>query len=363
MARRLGLLVNPIAGMGGPVALKGTDDPEEARRLGADPVTPDRARRFVEAVLHRAPDVHWVTAGAPMGEDVLQACGEPAMVAYAPTEPTTPEDTREAARALRDAEVELLVFVGGDGTAADIVDGVDASLPVLGVPGGVKMYSGVFAGTPEEAATVALSWDGTSDREVLDIDEDAYRRDDLQVDLHGVLRVPTHRLVQAGKEAGASEDLEREALAQAAADLVRDAPGVTHVLGPGTTLGAVKAALGFQGTLLGFDVWRDGDVVARDAAAPALLQLPTPVRIWLAPLGGQGFVLGRGNQQVTPDVLRRAGPDAIRVLATPGKLRDLDGLRVDTGDPDLDAGFPRHLRVRTGPGRERLVRVRQGVQT
>lgn len=352
---RIGLVVNPVAGMGGPVGLKGTDDPERARQLGAEPVTPDRARRFVEAVQARDGDVTWFTAGPPMGEDVLVEAGEPAVGVHSPRRPTTPGDTREAARALVEAGVDLLVFVGGDGTAADVAEAVDREVPVLGVPSGVKMYSAVFAETPEAAARVALDAETAGDREVLDIDEEAYRGDELDVSLRGVLRVPVHGAVQASKSPSAGDEVEREHLAAAVAEAVRDAPGTTHVLGPGTTLAAAKEALGIEPTLLGFDAWRDGEVLARDAAEGDLLELPLPARIWLAPLGGAGFVLGRGNQQVTPAVLRRVGVDGVAVVATPAKLDGLDGLRIDSGDPDLDGAFPSYLEVRTGRGRTRMV--------
>ncbi len=358
---RLGLLVNPIAGMGGAVGLKGTDDVARARELGAEPVARERALRFVEAVEARGEAVVWVTAGAPMGEDVLEAAGVSTLAAYAPGHPTTPADTRRAVEALLGFDVDLLVFVGGDGTAADVAQALSGrgdGPPVLGVPSGVKMYSAVFAGTPEEAASVALAWDDVEEREVLDIDEEAYRRDQLEVKLEGVLRVPVHGAVQAAKDVGASPAVEREAVAEAVAERVREEPGVSHVLGAGSTFQAVKEALGFEGTLLGFDVWREGEVVVRDAAERDLLEVTLPARVWVTPLGGQGFVLGRGTQQVSPAVLRRVGVEHVTVAATASKVASVGELRVDTGNRSLDEAFPGFLRVLTAPGREQMVRVR-----
>jgi NAD+ kinase len=353
--RRIGLVVNPIAGMGGPVGLKGTDDPERARELGAEPVTPDRARRFVEALRERGAEVTWYTAGEPMGEEVLAEAGEHAVGVHAPNRPTTAEDTREAARALVDAGVDLLVFVGGDGTAADVAEAVDREVPVLGVPSGVKMYSAVFAETPERAARAVVDADGVEAREVLDIDEEAYRRDELAVQPRGVIDVPVHGAVQSSKSPSGDDAGQREHLAEAVAEAIRGEPGTTHILGPGTTLAEVKRELGMEPTLLGFDAWRDGEVRARDADEAALLEVPLPARVWLTPLGGSGFVLGRGNQQVTPAVLRRVGVDAVTVAATASKLDGLDEVRVDAGDPDLDEGFPAYLEVRTGRDRTRMV--------
>jgi len=342
--------------MGGAVGLKGTslDVLEEAVRRGAKPRTPGRVREFLAYLAGRA-DVLWVTCAGEMGETHLEQAEESCIVAYTPSTPTSPEDTRKGAEALLVNGVDLLVFVGGDGTATDVALAVQGRVPILGIPSGVKMYSAVFAETPQAAALVVQDgWDTAEEREVLDLDEEAFRADTFRVALKAVAKVPAHAAVQAGKVAGADNDIEQETLAAALEESLE--PGVTYVVGAGTTLYTLKERLG-GGTLLGLDAYRDGKLVARDVAEADILALPEPLSILVSPIGHQGFVLGRGNLPLTPRVLRRAGAQGVVVAATPTKLRGLDALHVDTGDATLDAQFAKYFRVVTGYGATRLMRV------
>ncbi len=356
--RRVGFLVNPVAGMGARVGLKGTDGVlDEAVRRGARPVAQERALAFLSA-LRSGPA--WVTAAGAMGEDALAEAGHSAMVVYSPASAATDgADSRAAAAAIRDAGVDIVVFVGGDGTAADVASGVGESVPALGVPSGSKMYSAVFADTPAAAArVVGQGFDETAPQDVLDVDERAYRDGDLRVALRARLAVPRHHAVQGGKSAGADDEVEQESLALAVAESLR--PGVTYVLGAGGTMMGVKRAIGVGGTLLGIDAVRDGRLVARDAGEADILALPGPVVVVVSPIGRQGFVLGRGNLPISPSVLRRTdGPGALVVVATPTKLLETTEIKVDSGDAAFDARFPPFLRVLTGFGASKLVRVRR----
>lgn len=386
---KLGLLVNPIAGLGGAVGLKGTDaKADEARALGAAERAHPRAVAFLRA-LSGEPTVF--TAGGRMGDDACAEAGVSAIVVHTPAEPTNASDTREAAVALAKAGVDLIVFAGGDGTAADVAAGLDGwmrerqgegsgegsgagsslaqsaaalagrTVPVLGIPAGVKMYSAVFADTPQAAAQVAESFDSAAIREVLDIDEDAFRRGELKIALKGALLVPTHARVQASKSAGDDDDVEAQSLGRAVAEVLE--AGHTYVLGAGTTMMHVKDALGIGGTLLGLDVvWLDEEakphVVKRDATEADLLEIETGFELVLSPIGAQGFFLGRGNLPLSPAVLARlAIPGDVRVVATPWKLLHTPALKVDTGDPMIDARFPRYLRVLTGFAQSKMIPV------
>lgn len=358
--RRIGLIVNPVAGLGGAVGLKGTDGKvEAARRLGARERAHPRAVAFLRALPESAT---LLTAGGSMGDDACAAADVSALVVYSPREPTTASDTKEAARALADAGVDVLVFVGGDGTAADVAAGLaGTSVPALGVPAGVKMYSAVFADTPGSAALVAETFDKTEPQEVLDIDEEAFRQGELRVALKGALLVPTHQRMQAGKVAGEDDEVEVETLAHAVVEAL--VPGRVYVLGAGTTMLEVKRALGLDGTLLGLDAVRidapgAATLLVKDAREADLVALEESIDLVLSPIGSQGFFLGRGNLPLTPAVLSRVAiPDAVHVVATPWKLLMTPTLKVDTGDHDIDRKFPQYIRVMTGHGQTKLMRV------
>ncbi len=327
----IGVVVNPIAGMGGRVGLKGTDgNVAEARRRGAEPRAPDRAREALRSLHRRAPEVSVFTAAGVLGERAARDVGYEPEVVYEPadrnhraesadspsaTEPATAEttaaDTRAAVRALLERDVDLIFFVGGDGTAVDVAEVLEADggdTPMLGVPAGVKIYSSVFGVTPADAGRIAAEFDRVERREVNDIDEDAYREGEVRTALKAIVPVPVAPAVQSGKQvsSGSVDSL--------AAGFAREVePGRTYVFGPGSTVGAIEAELGIDPSPLGVDVWRaaetggsggsDGDaggpspehgeLLVRDAAESDILAvLADPVTIVVSPIGGQGFISG-----------------------------------------------------------------------
>ena len=353
---RIGVVVNPIAGLGGRVGLKGTDGKvEEARARGAEPRAPDRARRALAELAARAPDATLLAWGGPMGADTAREAGFEPCVLGAPVEAeTTPADTRRAVEAFLDHDADLVLFVGGDGTAADVAEALSDldsnATPMLGVPAGVKVYSSVFAVSPEDAAVIASTFTRVEEREVMDIDEDEYREGEVHPELRAVAWVPVAEDLQSSKQTGGGSV---EALAEGVAQGVRE--GVTYVLGPGSTVGAVKRALGFEGSPLGVDVWRDGEVLVRDGSeAEILAALGEENVVVVSPIGGQGFVFGRGNPQLSPAVIRRCD---LQIVASRAKLDDIGVLRVDTDDPDLDATFSGWTRVRVGRVEQRMMEI------
>jgi NAD+ kinase len=354
--RRIAVVVNPIAGMGGRVGLKGTDGKvAEARARGAEQRAPERARAALTALSEMAVDIDLLTYGDPMGASLVREAGFEPEILGSPADPerTTSEDTRAAVRAFVDAGVDCVLFVGGDGTAVDVAETLDElgdETPILGVPAGVKVYSSVFGVSPRAAGRIAATFAETEPAEVNDIDEDAFRGGEVVTELRAVATVPVADQRQSAKQLGGGTV---ETLAEGVAESVQE--GVTYVLGPGSTVGAVKERLGFEGTTLGVDVWRDGEVLALDAAESDILAaLGEQNVIVVSPIGGQGFVFGRGNQQLSPAVIERCD---IEVVASRRKLDDIGTLRVDTGDPDLDASLSGWLQVRVGRYERRLVEV------
>lgn len=363
--KTLGVIINPIAGMGGSVGLHGTDG--EARRraeaLGAVPIAGRRAVRGLRR-LGDAPGARVLAAGGPMGEDIVRSLGWAAETAGPPPSvPTTREDTQAAARAMREAGVDLLLFAGGDGTARDIAEAVGRRTPLLGIPTGVKMHSAVFGGVPEAAGELAARFlqdpGGVSlrTREVLDVEPDSG-----EVGGFLLASVPYARgLLQSGKATSpAGDDRCLELLCAEIAGEME--PDRLYILGPGATVGLILEHLGLEGTTTGVDAVANGQLAIRDASESQLLELLAgggEATIILGVIGGQGFLLGRGNQQLSPPVVRRVGEDNVIILAGEEKLRNLDPplLRVDLGVEKPDPALLGYRRVRTAPGRSIMMKV------
>lgn len=360
---RVGLIVNPIAGLGGPAALKGTDtDWRRAVDAGYEAQAGVRAARFVAAVRAQGgTHVEWTTCPDAMGVPDLPVVASAPVRAFGES---SAADTRAAAAALRDAGMDLICFVGGDGTAGDIAAAVADTVPCLGVPGGVKITSAVFAHDLDEAgwlvAHLAAGFE-TVPRDVTDLDEDSYRAGRLDTRLVGSLRVPLSPLVQGGKAATSIETSLDGLVDMVLRDWHADA---LWLVGAGSVCHAVKKKFWGTPTLLGVDAVQGDRIRHSDLDAHAAERLVAEARaagqdvhIVLSIIGGQGVLLGRGTQILSPAVLRAAGWDRIHVVAPPEKLMGLRGLVVDTGDAALDASAPKFLRVVAGWNETRLVRV------
>ena len=363
---KIGLVVNPVAGMGGPLALKGTDGADtlaRARELGAEPRAQERMERALSAALPLPAGAVFLAAGGAMGGNALQRLTLPCETVYAPHGETTAADTRSAVRAMCAAGADLIVFAGGDGTARDVCSAIKAAVPVIGVPAGVKIHSSVYAVTPERAGQLLNRFAAgiareTTEAEVVDLDENAYRRGEVTSRLYGTMLVPLDRLrMQSRKSGGAGAGV--SALGAWLAQEMR--PGRLYLIGAGTTTRAVTDALGLRGTLLGVDAVKDGRLIAADCSERDLLRLIEPgnTSAVVSVIGGQGHFLGRGSQQFSPAVLRAVGIGNIIVAAAAEKLDALfpRPLHVDTGDPSLDAELCGYIRVVTGWGQSRMMRV------
>ena len=346
----VGLLVNPVAGMGGAVGLKGTDGKEivnRAKSLGAKPVAPKRAEVFLSELKPVKNEVQLVVGAGSMGEDEAESSGFTYTVLGEGKKETSAEDTVAIAKKMVDAGVSLLVFCGGDGTARDILKAVGMALPVLGVPTGVKMHSAVFAVNPQAAARVVIRFLYETlplrEAEVMDVDEQAFRAGSVSAELYGYVLAPYEpHLIQANKIASpmtASELRNHAAIGVYIIETMK--PDVVYIIGPGTTTRTIGDLLDAKKTLLGVDLFCNKKIVANDVNEKQILEEieGKTAQIIVTPIGGQGFIFGRGNQQISREVIRRVGLDNIIVVATEGKLRSLSSLRVDTGDPALDAAF------------------------
>lgn len=412
----IALVVNPVAGIGGPAGLAGSDGAEVQRLAiarGAHSRAQERATMALRVLAARHPALVIATAAGAMGADAVRAAGLVPWVVHEPASTTTASDTSAAVAALAAAGATLILVAGGDGTLRDAAAGLaalrdadadadadaaadadadageparaggsvehtpasagspasgwrDAGQPaVLGIPSGVKMYSPVFAVSPRAAGSLAADWADavlpTTEREVLDVDEAAMRRARVEPQLFGMLRVP-FRVGRTQARKAATPASEAAAVAAAARSAVeRMRPGVRYLLGPGGTTAEIARRLGLEKSPLGVDVILDGRRLLPAASEAQLLDEISrgPAQAVVTVIGGQGFLLGRGNQQLSAAVISALGDDPLMVVAPEQKLIDLHGraLIVETGDPAVDERLSGHIRVITGAATTSLYAV------
>ncbi|MEM3725355.1 MAG: ATP-NAD kinase family protein [Candidatus Bathyarchaeia archaeon] len=367
--KTVGFVVNPVAGMGGAVGLKGTDGKailEKAVSLGAKPIAPVRAEFFLSELKPIREKIRLVVGAGKMGEDEAKGYGFTYTVFGERKRETSAEDTIEIAEKFKDIGASLLVFCGGDGTARDIFKAVNTGLPVLGVPTGVKMHSAIFATDPKAAAKIvtAFLFEGLplKEAEVMDVDEEAFRKGRISAELYGYMLVPYEpSLIQSAKMASPITENELRNQAAIAIYIIENMqPDVIYIIGPGTTTRTIGDLLDAKKTLLGVDLFCNKKLVAKDVNEKQILEKirGKKAQIIVTPIGGQGFIFGRGNQQISPKVIRQVGINNIIVVATKSKVENLKSLRVDTGDPNLDEELRKHqLKIIVDYKTERVMRV------
>jgi len=371
---KLGFIVNPIAGMGGRVGLKGTNGvSKNAIALGAKPIATVKAVEFLERLkeLELAANMDLITCPGVMGGDEVKSVGLKAQILpMSLKSETTAEDTKTAVKHMVALNVDLVVFVGGDGTAKDILDAMagSISLPVLGVPSGVKMYSGIFAASSRDAADVVQAFmeksAQTMDFEIIDVDEEAVRNDRLSVRLYGFLKGPFVPMRLLGSKQVSPETLdEHENQMAVARFIVEDMDSkATYILGPGTTVKCIADLLGVEKTLLGVDIYYNKTVMKDVNEKRILSEVKDWKNLWivLSPIGRQGMLLGRGNQQISSEIIKKVGKERIIVAATRSKIQGIEGgvLRVDTGDAEVDEMLRGYIKVAIDYREWRLMEVR-----
>jgi predicted polyphosphate/ATP-dependent NAD kinase len=359
--KRIGLIINPVAGMGGAVGLKGTDGIGTLRRslkLGAVPRSAEKVGITLEELLPVKSEFSFITCPGTMGQQTVTKKGFDCMLVEMELKrDTRAGDTIRAARELKKMGADLIAFAGGDGTARDIHEAVGNSILVLGIPAGVKIHSGVFASHPSRAGKLLREFilgklTVSQEAEVMDIDEALYRKGILSSKLYGYLKVPASRHSMQNRKTGSipGDEYYQEAISH---DLVEHMEqDLYYLVGPGTTTRTFMNTLGIKGTLLGVDLVHRNRLVGKDLNEGQILERirDRETRLVITPTGGQGFILGRGNQQLSSEVLRIIGKENIIILATPEKIGSLAGrpLLIDTGNPALDRELSGHYRIITG---------------
>lgn len=360
--KRLGFIVNPVAGIGGKVGLKGSDGADilkKALELGAVRESGQKALVAMKILKEAETEFKIYTWPREMGEDVCREAGLEAEVLGSITSgATTPEDTIRAAKEMRALGLDLILFVGGDGTARNIMDAVGTDAAALGIPAGCKIHSGVYALNPKTAGKLLVEYaqgkvKETKLAEVMDIDESQFRNGVVQARLYGYLKIPNEsRMIQNLKSGrGFSESVSIEMLSNYVADEMED--GTLYIVGTGSTTASIMQKLGLPNTLLGVDVVYNRKVVASDCTERELLELIdrySKVKIIVTVIGGQGYVFGRGNQQISAEVIQRVGKDNIIIAASRNKILSLFGstLHVDTGNEEVNQMLCGYYRVIVG---------------
>lgn len=351
----LGLIVNPIAGMGGSVGLKGTDGKNilnKAIKLGAKPSSPKRTEELLKGLESIKSKIRFVTCPNYMGEIILnnmefnyELINHPVFTKAQDIHDYSSEHTKSAANIMKKLqELSLIIFVGGDGTARDILSVVGKEKPCLGIPAGVKIYSSVFALNPRIASSIILQflWEEIplSQSEVLDIDEHEYRKGKLVSKLYGYLVTPyAPNYSQPSKMGSPDSDLNnQERIAKKIIEILEK--DVYYLIGPGTTTKAITDQLNQPKTVLGVDLLLNKETIALDLNEQQIISQINKRRVKLivSPIGRQGFILGRGNLQLSPQVLKRIGPENIIIVSTKYKLQNINNhvLKIDTRDHELD---------------------------
>lgn len=372
--KKLGLLINPVAGMGGSVGLKGTDHMvEEAIRRGAKPRANDRVRQALKELLEIKNELEIVTCPGDMGEDTAKSMGFRTTVLHTGGRRSLKDffdssrtDTIVLSKAMEEAGVDLLLFAGGDGTARDIYEGVGTELPALGIPAGVKIHSPVYAKNPQSAGDLAKLWltgkvTKTAEQEVLDIDEELYRQEIINTRLYGYLSVPLEHVFTQNRKAPTplSETASIESIAHEIVEHMEE--DTYYLIGAGTTTRGVMQMLGLKNTLIGVDLIRNKELVANDIYGDKILDFikGKKTKLIVTVTGGQGFLFGRGNQQITPEVIREIGKENIIILATKAKIAEFhhQPFLVDTPDEELNKELCGYYRVITAYGEFTMCRV------
>jgi len=353
MSLSVGFIINPIAGMGGRVGLKGTDGVvDEAIRRGARPISYNRAFEAISFFVSTyTDDISWVTCKGDMGEKILsQLHITNYSTVYDPkSKVTTSQDTKKAICRFIENNVDIIFFSGGDGTARDIAMEVDKRIPMLGIPSGVKMHSAVFGINPIASAKMlhlfAQGGLRCGDVEIMDLDEELYRLGEWKVRLYATaLGLVEPQYIQVGKAmfSELSETEIKDELAEHLQDEMKDHSDTVYFFGAGGTIDYIAKKLGFENTVLGVDAVIRNKTIAKDVSEKDILKFIDTyekAKIVVSPIGAQGFIFGRGNLQFSPIVLKRIGFDNIIVVSTPAKIAATPLLRVDTGDAILDRRF------------------------
>ncbi len=349
--KAVAFFVNPLAGYGGIRNNKGSDN-MHLKNID-ESISIKRAIEFLSGIDCR--DMQFIVPEGPMGSLEMDKANLKYKISYFPGDPTTSIDTINFIRSATGSDI--ICFLGGDGTARDVLT-AGVNLPVLGIPAGVKMYSSVFSMNIHHAIEVFDNFCRNEitlkDAEVADINEEEYRKGKLDIKRFGTLKIPDSPGIISSSKAEYPPSSSYDMAEYIIDNMDND---VYYIIGPGTTCKAITASLGLHTNMLGFDILKGKKLIIDDAGEDAIYNYSNSgrIKIIISIIGGQGFLLGRGNQQISSRILKKAGFENISVISTPEKLFGLTGLAIDIADKDISV--PKFIRVLTGYGQFKIMRV------
>ncbi|MDH4123939.1 MAG: ATP-NAD kinase family protein [Thermoplasmata archaeon] len=365
---RIGFIVNPLAGRGGAAGLGGSDGftREDFDRMNAKPISQRRAEQALNSIKVQPcfGDIEFLSASGEMGEGALEKAGIGRMELLDAPEETTAEDTIRISKELLAKGIDLLIFVGGDGTARDILSAIGKEAPILGIPSGVKMHSSVFVNTPEEvgqAVQIFFELRNIIEREVMDVDEEEFRSGRVSAKLYGTAIVPDVSDLMQSRKSPTDRSSETDEIEELVGYFVQSIEkDVLYLLGTGSTISSISKQMGINKNELGVNAIMDGEEIGKELDEKKILELLEKYdkrRTVVTPIGGQGFIFGRGNLQLSAKVIASVENEDIMIIATPSKLSRLKILRIDTGDPEIDARLRGYWKVLVGFGKYRVMMV------
>lgn len=346
--KKVGLIVNPYAGAGGRIGLKGSDNLKSL-----NPEIPSRVSRFLK---NCPKDIYFITPQFRMGEIYFKNFHfNLEIIPIGNSEVTTSKDTIESVKEMIRRDVEIIIFVGGDGTARDILTVLNKeSITVLGIPAGVKMHSGVFASTPEAAARLLEAYirgyAKIIDAEIIDVDENEFRNGIIKLTFYGYLKsIDFNNLLTPSKQEVVSyEEDEIEEISDYIINEYLD-DSYHIVFGTGKTVKAILKKLGYEVPVTSINVTKGKRLILKNATYHDLMKLSDPLRIILTPIGNQGFIIGRGNQEIGPEVLKKLRKkEDIIIISTISKLQTIICLRIDSGSEEVDSWLKGVFKVIVG---------------
>ncbi|WP_100065507.1 ATP-NAD kinase family protein [Miniphocaeibacter massiliensis] len=370
---KVGLIINPVAGIGGSVGLKGSDG-EKVQKLalekGGTYQSNNKTKIALNEIVSLKEKITFYTGFGEMGENLLKELGFNYEVLGEEKDKTNFEDTEKLAKSMKDLNIDLLVFAGGDGTARNIYNAIEISIPVVGIPAGVKIHSAVYANNPKDAGLAIKEYIENPDRvdvvnsEVMDIDEEKFRKNIVEAKLYGYLKVPRiQHLMQQSKSSSNSDSTDIDGMADEVEErMEKENEDVCYVFGTGGTTFSILEKLGYEGSLLGVDILYKNELVINDGTEKEIYNFIKDKKTILivTVIGGQGHVFGRGNQQLSPRVIKEIGKDNIWIVSSQDKIYTLpDGyLRVDTSDVELDEELSGYYKIIIGYKRTIMAQVK-----